>query len=75
MPVRRMSAWTFGYYLSTSLIAIAIGIAVVNVIRPGANLDYGALVLGAGEAGHHASSDLDTVAAEGLGAKLSEAQA
>lgn len=41
--LRRMSAWTFGCYLATSLAAIAVALVVVNLIRPGDGLDYATL--------------------------------
>ncbi|MCB9561889.1 MAG: dicarboxylate/amino acid:cation symporter [Kofleriaceae bacterium] len=41
--LRSMSIWTFGFYLISSLLAIATGILVVNLIRPGDGLDYATL--------------------------------
>jgi Na+/H+-dicarboxylate symporter len=31
----RLSGWTFAYYISTSLMAITVGIVMVNLIQPG----------------------------------------
>ena len=35
---------TLAYYLSTSLLAIVVGVAVVNIIRPGDGMDYALLM-------------------------------
>ncbi|MBN2799669.1 MAG: dicarboxylate/amino acid:cation symporter [Deltaproteobacteria bacterium] len=48
--LRRMGGLTLGYYLLTSLLAILVGIGVVNLIRPGEGLDYQTL-LAAAQAG------------------------
>lgn len=40
----RLSVKTLGYYLMTSLIAIAIGLTLVNIVRPGFDGDTGILV-------------------------------
>lgn len=42
--LKRMGLRTVTYYLCTSLIAILIGIAVVDVIRPGDGMDYDLLM-------------------------------
>lgn len=61
--LRKMSLWTFGYYASTSVLAIGTGIVIVNVIQPGSGLAYGDLVASAQEGGAstpaaaHAASD------------------
>ena len=39
----RMGLQTAGYYMCTSVLAIAMGLLVVNVIRPGEGLDYATL--------------------------------
>lgn len=38
----RIGAWTAGYYLTTTVIAVSIGIVLVNIIQPGANVETGA---------------------------------
>ena len=50
--LRRMSGWTFGYYLTTSLIAITIGVVAVNVINPGDGVSYDKLAAAAQSDGH-----------------------
>ncbi len=45
--LRRLGLRTLGYYLTTSLLAITVGIAVVNLIRPGDGLDYATLMAAA----------------------------
>jgi Na+/H+-dicarboxylate symporter len=45
--LRRMSGWTFGYYLMTSVIAITLGIMVVNVVQPGSGVSYDKLAAAA----------------------------
>jgi Na+/H+-dicarboxylate symporter len=45
--LRRLGLRTLGYYLTTSLFAITVGIAVVNLIRPGDGLDYATLMAAA----------------------------
>ena len=40
----RLGLYTVGYYLCTSLLAIITGMVLVNVIQPGAGLDYDALM-------------------------------
>lgn len=47
----RLGAATLGYYVASSLVAITVGIAVVNLIRPGDGLDYATLVAAAQGAG------------------------
>jgi len=42
--LRRMSGWTFGYYIATSVLAIAVGIMMVNIIGPGRGVSYDKLV-------------------------------
>jgi len=42
-----MGMRTLAYYLTTSLLAISVGIAMVNLIRPGDGLDYAALMAAA----------------------------
>jgi len=39
----RMSGWTFGYYMATSVLAITVGILMVNLIQPGVGADFDAL--------------------------------
>lgn len=39
----RLSGWTFAYYISTSLLAITVGILAVNIIQPGVGADLGML--------------------------------
>lgn len=39
----RMGAKTFGYYISTSLLAIVLGLMVVNIIKPGVGAEVGLL--------------------------------
>jgi len=39
----RLSGWTFAYYISTSLMAITVGIVMVNLIQPGVGADFDAL--------------------------------
>ena len=39
----RLSGWTFAYYMSTSLLAIAVGIVMVNIIQPGVGADFESL--------------------------------
>ena len=53
----RLGATTLAYYVVSSLVAITVGLVVVNLIRPGDGLDYATLV----------------AAAEGAGAALPEA--
>ncbi|MFG0320464.1 MAG: dicarboxylate/amino acid:cation symporter [Planctomycetota bacterium JB042] len=36
----RLSGWTFGYYVASSLLAITIGILAVNLIEPGVGADF-----------------------------------
>ena len=48
----RLGGRTLVYYLSTSLIAIVIGIVFVNVIRPGEGVDLGILTAQVAPAGH-----------------------
>jgi proton glutamate symport protein len=43
----RMGLRTVGYYLTTSLLAILVGIALVNLVRPGDGLDYDTLMAAA----------------------------
>lgn len=45
----RMGARTFGYYALTSLLAIVVGILVVNVIRPGEGVQLEVLQAGAAD--------------------------
>lgn len=45
--LRRMSGWTFGYYLTTSLLAIATGVLLVNLVGPGRGVSYGDLAAAA----------------------------
>ena len=40
----RLGGATLGYYVVSSLVAITVGIVLVNVIRPGDGLDYATLV-------------------------------
>lgn len=47
----RLGAATLVYYVASSLVAIAVGLAAVNLIRPGDGLDYAALVAAAQGAG------------------------
>jgi proton glutamate symport protein len=42
--LKRLGAATIGWYLLTSLLAIVLGIALSNLIRPGAGVDYHALM-------------------------------
>jgi len=42
--LRRMSGWTFGYYLITSVLAITVGITMVNFVGPGRGVSYDKLV-------------------------------
>lgn len=45
--VGRLGGRTVGYYLTTSVIAITIGIVMVNLIQPGQGLDYDQLMTAA----------------------------
>jgi proton glutamate symport protein len=45
----RLSGWTIGYYLTTSMLAIGIGLVLVNAIGPGVGADLLALKEIAGE--------------------------
>ncbi len=49
--LRRMSAWTLGYYAASSAFAIATGLLLVNVLRPGRGLTYAELHAAAASAG------------------------
>jgi len=40
----RLGARTLAYYLTTSLLAILVGLVLVNIIRPGDGVDYNALM-------------------------------
>lgn len=42
--LRRLGLRTVSYYLLTSFLAIAVGIAIVNLVRPGDGVDYGLLM-------------------------------
>ena len=64
--LRRMSLWTFGYYLTTSLLAIATGILLCNLIRPGEGLSYDQLHAAA--VGSGAEPPPPAVAEQGVGA-------
>jgi Na+/H+-dicarboxylate symporter len=44
----RLGAKTLVYFLSTSMIAILIGLTLVNVIRPGAGIDQATIAIAAG---------------------------
>ncbi len=50
--LRRMSGWTFGYYLVTSLLAISLGILMVNIVQPGDGVSYDKLASAAQSDGH-----------------------
>ncbi|MBX2799300.1 MAG: dicarboxylate/amino acid:cation symporter [Myxococcales bacterium] len=45
--VGRLGGRTVAYYLLTSLLAITVGIIVVNIVQPGAGLDYNELMAAA----------------------------
>jgi len=66
--LKKMSGWTFGYYLFTSLLAITTGILVVNLIQPGADLEYAELVRAATEGGEVAPKGADMAQQQGLSA-------
>jgi len=45
--LRRLATRTVAYYLATSFLAIFVGIAMVNLIRPGDGMDYATLMVAA----------------------------
>lgn len=59
--LRRMSFWVFGYYITTSLLAITVGLILVNLIGPGRGLDYADLAAAAAAGGAKAPQVAPTV--------------
>lgn len=71
----RLGTRTLVYYLATSILAITVGIAVVNLIRPGEGLDYALLMEAAkGElaARDISAPDVTATASGGVTAVLSD---
>lgn len=46
--LRRLGSWSMAYFATTSLLAITVGIALSNLIRPGAGVNYHELLAKAG---------------------------
>ena len=73
--LRRMGMRTVAYYLFTSMLAISVGILLVNIIRPGDGVDYLALMEAArGELSTRGMSapDVENVAKGGVFAVLAD---
>jgi len=71
----RLGARTVAYYLTTSLLAIVVGIVLVNLIRPGDGVDYNALMEAArGELDTRGmkAPDVESVAEGGVFAVLAD---
>src|SRR5688572_7703569 len=57
--LRRMSAWTLGYYLMSSAAAVTTGMLLVNIIHPGRGLSYATLHAAATRAGAEMPGKVD----------------
>ncbi len=67
----RLGLRTVAYYLLTSMLAIAVGIALVNLVQPGVGVDYDAMIAAATD-GAARPPETPAVAQGGVGAVLAD---
>lgn len=67
----RLGGKTLAYYMLTSMLAIMVGIVLVNLVQPGVGVDYAAMMSAAADGGAKAPEP-PAVAAGGVGAVLAD---